>query len=317
MLAFRVIVMTEHTDLMPPKPGIACYHLPGLFAFYDLYAAFLPLYRNHREYFYDWCEIGSLYGAPAECIWGGGRVGAETSDPQAAFALTRDYGISARLTFSNSLLRKEHLADARCNALCRLLEQNSQPQNGVIVHSELLLDYLRKTYPGLYLVSSTTKVLTDFVDFERELRREAFRYVVPDFRLNRAFGRLGALPNGQKAKVEFLCNECCWFGCRDRRQCYEAVSRKVLGEDGPEHRCTAPDAGEGYRFSRAMENPGFIGIRDIVHTYLPMGFHHFKIEGRGLGSALVLEFLLYYLTKPEHQLRVREDIYLDNMLDLF
>ena len=317
MLAFRVIAMTQHTDLMPPKPGIACYHLPGLFAFYDLYAAFLPLYRNHREYFYDWCEIGSLYGAPAECIWGGGRVGAETSDPQAAFALTRDYGISARLTFSNSLLRKEHLADARCNALCRLLEQNSQPQNGVIVHSELLLDYLRKTYPGLYLVSSTTKVLTDFVDFERELRREAFRYVVPDFRLNRAFGRLGALPNGQKAKVEFLCNECCWFGCRDRRQCYEAVSRKVLGEDGPEHRCTAPDAGEGYRFSRAMENPGFIGIRDIVHTYLPMGFHHFKIEGRGLGSALVLEFLLYYLTKPEYQLKVREEIYLDNMLDLF
>ena len=317
MLALRVIVMTEHTDLMPPKPDIACYHLPGLFAFYDLYAAFLPLYRNHREYFYDWCEIGSLYGAPAECIWGGGRVGAETSDPQAAFALTRDYGISARLTFSNSLLRKEHLADARCNALCRLLEQNSQPQNGVIVHSELLLDYLRKTYPGLYLVSSTTKVLTDFVDFERELNREAFRYVVPDFRLNRAFGRLGALPNGQKAKVEFLCNECCWFGCRDRRQCYEAVSRKVLGEDGPEHRCTAPDAGEGYRFSRAMENPGFIGIRDIVHTYLPMGFHHFKIEGRGLGSALVLEFLLYYLTKPKYQLKVREEIYLDNMLDLF
>ena len=54
-----------------------------------------------------------------------------------------------------------------------------------------------------------------------------------------------------------------------------------------------------------------------MHTYLPMGFHHFKFEGRGLGSALVLEFLLYYLTKPEHQLRVREDIYLDNMLDLF
>ena len=36
-----------------------------------------------------------------------------------------------------------------------------------------------------------------------------------------------------------------------------------------------------------------------------------------LGSALVLEFLLYYLVKPEHQLEVREEIYLDNMLDLF
>ncbi len=66
-----------------------------------------------------------------------------------------------------------------------------------------------------------------------------------------------------------------------------------------------------------MTNHGFIGIQEIQTTYLPMGFSNFKIEGRGLGSALVLEFLLYYMTKPEYQLQVREAIYLDNMLDLF
>lgn len=180
---------------------------------------------------------------------------AESSDPQAAFALTREYGISARLTFSNSLLRKEHLSDRKCNALCRLFEENNQPRNGMIVHSELLLSYLQQTYPGLYLVSSTTKVLTDFQDLERELSREAFRYVVPDFRLNKAFTQLGALSGRQKTKVEFLCNECCWFGCRDRKQCYEAVSRKVLGEDGPEHRCAAPDAGKAIAFPRPWRIP--------------------------------------------------------------
>lgn len=66
-----------------------------------------------------------------------------------------------------------------------------------------------------------------------------------------------------------------------------------------------------------MDNPGFIGIQDIQNIYLPMGFSNFKIEGRGLGSALILEFLLYYMTKPEYQLCVREEIYLNNMLDLF
>lgn len=66
-----------------------------------------------------------------------------------------------------------------------------------------------------------------------------------------------------------------------------------------------------------MDNPGFIGIQDIQNIYLPMGFSNFKIEGRGLGSALILEFLLYYMTKPEYRLRVREEIYLNNMLDLF
>ena len=66
-----------------------------------------------------------------------------------------------------------------------------------------------------------------------------------------------------------------------------------------------------------MANPVFIGIKAIRDTYLPMGFTQFKIEGRGLGSALILEFLLHYLTRPEYQLAVREELYLDNMLDLF
>ena len=296
---------------------VAQYHLPGLFEFYELYAAFLPLYRAHREYFYDWCDIGSIYGAPFGCLWGGGRVSSGTCTARDVLALTQKYGISARLTFSNSLLREEHLKDRTCNALCRLFSESGTVQNGVIVHSELLLDHLKAACPQLYFVSSTTKVLTDFSQLRRELERPEFSYVVPDFRLNKAFASLNTLPQALKDKVEFLCNECCWFGCKDRRTCYEAVSRKNLGETAPEHHCKAPDAKYGYRFSRAMENPGFIGIADIQNTYLPMGFSNFKIEGRGLGSALILEFLLYYLTKPDCQLRVREKIYLDNALDLF
>ena len=295
---------------------VAYYHLPGLFEFYELYRVFLPLFREHREYFYDWCDIGSIYGAPSDCLWGGGRVGSGTCTPREALALTREYGVSARLTFSNSLLREEHLSDFKCNALCMLFAQSKKPRNGVIVHSELLTAYLKKSYPELYLVSSTTKVLTAFSELEQELKRDDFRYVVPDFRLNKALDALNALAPEAKDKVEFLCNECCSFACKDRKRCYEAVSRKNLGEE-VEHRCTAPDAAGGYRFSKAMTNPGFIGVADIQNTYLPMGFSQFKIEGRGLGSALILEFLLYYMTKPEYQLRVREDIYLDNTLDLF
>ena len=295
----------------------AYYHLPGLFEFYELYRVFLPLFRTHREYFYDWCEIGSLYGAPSDCIWGGGRTGFGSADPGEVLALTQEYGISARLTFSNSLLREEHLADPKCNALCAQFAAGGGVQSGVIVHSELLLDYLKRTYPALYFVSSTTKVLTAFPQLLQELQREEFRYVVPDFRLNKDFSELDALPQRLKDKVEFLCNECCWVGCTDRKRCYENVSRKNLGEPCPDHRCAAPNAAEGYRFSKAMASPSFIGVGDIRDCYLPMGFSQFKIEGRGLGSALILEFLLHYLTKPEYQLHVREAVYLDNMLDLF
>ena len=295
----------------------AYFHLPGLFEFYELYRVFLPLFREHREYFYGWCEIGSIYGAPADCLWGGGRAGFGEASPRDVLALMQEYGISARLTFSNSLLREEHLSDRKCNALCRLFTESGGVQNGVIVHSDLLLEYLAQRWPGLYFVSSTTKVLTDFRELKSELDRADFRYVVPDFRLNRQFDALSALTQAQKDKVEFLCNECCWFGCTDRKRCYETVSRMNLGEVCPEHRCAAPDADGGYRFSKAMKNLGFIGVRDIEDIYLPMGFSQFKIEGRSLGSALVLEFLLHYMTRPEYQLNVREEIYLDNTLDLF
>lgn len=79
------------------------------------------------------------------------------------------------------------------------------------------------------------------------------------------------LTEPQKEKVEFLCNECCYFGCKDRKECYEAVSRRNLGEE-PDFSCTSPGAEEGYRFSKVMKNPGFISVGDIQKIYLPMGF---------------------------------------------
>ena len=299
------------------KTEKAFFHLPGLFEFFRLYSLFLPLFSEHREYFYDWCEIGSIYGAPANCVWGGGRIGGGDCTPREVLRLLREHGVSARLTFSNSLLEKEHLADEKCNALCRLFECGGKTRNGVIVHSDLLVEYLKANYPQLYLVSSTTKVLTDFERFALEVDRDDFLYVVPDFRLNKAFDKLNAMSIRQKGKVEFLCNECCWAGCKDRKACYENVSRQNLGVDCPDYNCTAPDGKEGYRFSKAMANLCFIGVEDIRNAYLPNGFANFKIEGRGLGSAMVLEFLLYYMTRPECQLKVREKIYLDSMLDLF
>ncbi|MCQ2415814.1 MAG: hypothetical protein MJ063_07220 [Lachnospiraceae bacterium] len=318
----------------------AYFHLPGLFEFTELYRKFLPLFYGHREWFYEDCEIASLYGAPADALWGGGRVGFGGDDAESVLSLLSEYGISGRLTFSNSLLLPERLSDRKCNKLCELFAEaagggSTAPEytfpaketagsragqsvkNGVIVHSELLLSYLRETYPTLYLVSSTTKVLTEFADLKKELDREEFNYVVPDFRLNKAFSLLEGLSQKEKDKAEFLVNECCDINCKERKACYENVSLKSLGEPCADHICRSPYAAEGYRFSRAMENPAFISREDIQNIYLPMGFSNFKIEGRGLGSAVVLEFLLYYLTRPQWQLKVREEIYLDSCLDLF
>ena len=162
----------------------AHYHLPGLFEFYEFYKVFLSLFYEHREYFYDWCDIGSIYGAPADCIWGGGRAGFGDGEAEKVFSLMAQYGISARLTFSNSLIRKEHLADVKCNKLCELLKAASKLhsdykvtseyaskdysidnsirdtafKNGIIVHSDILLDYLKNKYPELFVIADISTV---------------------------------------------------------------------------------------------------------------------------------------------------------------
>ena len=113
---------------MGTKKDIAYYHLPGLFEFYELYRVFLPLFQEHREYFYDWCDIGSIYGAPADCLWGGGRAGFGDANPGEVLRLMQEYGISARLTFSNSLLQEKHLSVYRCNKLCAQFERGNKCQ---------------------------------------------------------------------------------------------------------------------------------------------------------------------------------------------
>lgn len=85
----------------------------------------------------------------------------------------------------------------------------------------------KKKYPRFYFVSSTTKVLTKFEQLVDELKKDDFLYVVPDFRLNKV-QQLENLLQKDKDKVEFLCNECCFIGCLERKKCYETVSRQNL-----------------------------------------------------------------------------------------
>lgn len=291
---------------------IAKFHLPGLFEFNELYKRFIPLYFENREYFYDFVDISSIYGCPQDYIWSGGRFGG-VDDIDEILELLNKYNISARLTFSNSLINEKHLNDKKCNELVSKLTN----KDGVIIYSDLLLNYLKKNYPDLYFVSSTTKTLTAFNDLLKELRNDDFKYVVPDFRLNKSFDKLNSLSQVEKDKVEFLVNECCYIGCNKRKECYENVSKQILDDSVNDFMCESPDSSEGYIFSKAMLNPSFISIDDIKDIYLKNGFTNFKIEGRSLGSAVVFEMLLYYLVKPKYQLIVREKIYLNSNLDIF
>ena len=294
----------------------AYFHLPGLFEFIDFYEVFLPLFFSNREYFYDNRKISSIYGCKADCIWSAGRISNADVDSNRVLKLVDKYNISPRLTFSNSLISHEHLSDNKCNNICNEFS-NSKAKTGIIIYSDLLLNYLKEKYPNFYYISTTTKVLTDFNDLVNELNRDEFDYVVPDFRLNKNINLCNQLNNKQKSKVELLCNECCPVYCLDRKECYETVSKINIGLTDVCFKCKNSDGIHGYRFSEAMKNPSFISNDDIDGIYLKNDITNFKIEGRSLGSAILLEILLYYFVKPEYQINVREEIYLNSSLDLF
>ena len=110
------------------------YNLPGLYEFYELYKRLLPLYKNHREYFYDFIEIGSIYGSANNTIFSGGRIEYSLTSDTEVLALMNEYNIPIRLTFSNLVLKEEHLNDLRCNELLRKFEDD---KNGIIISSDL------------------------------------------------------------------------------------------------------------------------------------------------------------------------------------
>lgn len=284
----------------------AHYHLPGLFEHFELYKKFLPIFYNYREFFYSWCDIASIYGAPAYCIWNSGRLIDSFGRPniENVFDFVKDYKVSGRFTFSNCLLEEKHLQDTYCNYLLRTFEDE---QNGIIIHSKLLQNYISRNFPKYYFVSSTTKCITNKEDLLAELSDKSYKYVVPDFNFNNNFEVLEQIPQDLRNKVELLSNTLCAPGCPDRKKHYEATSKSSLYEKHDNFVCKKI---KNPYVTLPVKGKLIINVDDIQNKYLPLGFCNFKLEDRAHGDMILLDEILYYTCKPEFRLQVREMMYL-------
>lgn len=278
------------------------FHLPGLFAFSSLYKNFLKIYTEEKDKFNDWMEIGSVFGAPRTASWGGGRMPnpSELGDKD-IIEFMKNYNISCRLTFSNNQIEEKHLGDIYCNYL---LDAFYWPGNSIIINSPILEKYIRNKYPNYKFISSTTKCLKDEKLTLDELSND-YELVVLDYNFNKNFDFLINIEN--KEKCELLINPVCMPNCPRRKEHYDLMSKEFLHipNDIKYFECPYQTA----KFFQAQNNPLFISKDDIQNIYIPMGFKHFKIEGRTTGWDDLIEILLYYLVKPEYQLEIRERLY--------
>ncbi len=277
----------NHSPYLNPHWSDAVWDVSGAFA-------------NDRELvsFHDFCgrhlgfsPFNIVHGSPL-FAWNSGRINPRhvrrTGEIQAAIHEYNRRGIALYLTFTNTLLREEHLSHALGNTLCRMATaNNASGRNGVILASNLLNTYLQREYPQLRRISSILKITAmqgkGRLDTYQRLADEYDEVMVhPDDVTNDVL--LEKLED--KERYILLVNEYCIRNCPLRGRHYAEHSREALDFMG------YSTAG----FEKAQRTNGCMSLftlltderRGVLALSTPeiahlrdMGFRHFKLQGRG------------------------------------
>lgn len=277
------------------------FHLPGLFEHFGLYQLVMFFYNTERDRFYDWVNIGSIYGSPYGAYWNGGRIkgGVEPLHEDIVVQFAKEYNFSCRFTFTNPHIDERYINDNFCNMILDKFNWEGH-QNQVIVNSPILEQHIRENHPSYQLISSTTKCITNNNEALAEIDKDYIMTVI-DYNYNKDFEFLKSIKNPEK--VELLINPVCYPKCPRRKEHYNVIGLSSLHVSGlAPFECDA----QGKLFYEAMKNPLFISIDDIQNIYAPLGFKNFKIEGRTAPYEDLVEILAYYLIKPEYQIEMRQ-----------
>ena len=290
------------------------FHLPDFAEHYKLNLIFANMLKSRPDYFRDDVEIASFYGVFPPSMWNGGRTIGGQCDENFVRNVLRafnDLGIPLRFTFTNPVLKEEHLYDPFCNMVMRLADNGL---NEVIVNSPLLEDYIRTTYPNYKLTSSTCKRLDTIDGLLGELKKD-YHIVVMDYDLNNHFDLLEQIPVEDRPRIEFLSNACCEPKCKNRKHEYDLIGQQMIyynqhlkeHPDKPFNINDYTDDNINQIKCRCRERtlyeikklPTHISPDDIWGKYVPMGFQQFKLEGRTAGNLYLIDNYLYYMAKPE------------------
>jgi len=284
------------------------FHMPGLRGNLPLNLLMVSLLDKFPQYFREGVTFASFFGEFPTSLWASGRFTFEDQCDadfiRLAIRSVNELGIPVRFTYTNPTITKEELADPYCN-FCMQVGDNGM--NEVLVTSDLLEEYIRKTYPKYTINSSTCKCLRKLEEVEAELKKD-YGLVVLDYNLNHELDTIAKISD--KDRIEILVNPCCTPNCPRRKAHYAHIGqlhRQVL-----QNRALPPEKqvpiktwyceyGENNSVYAIQDYPTVIAPEDIWNVYVPMGFSNFKIEGRTGNFYNLVETYVYYLIKPEHQ----------------
>lgn len=277
---------------------------------WDVSGAFV----NDRELvaFFDFCKhlLGFepyhiVHGSPL-CVWNSGRVLKhllrEAEEVRTAGLEYEKRSIAVYLTFTNLLLKEEHLSDSFSNAICTFFSRhNPTGRNAVILASDLLRHHLRREFPTLRLISSILKITNGGGKGKPDAyRRLAEQYdevmVHPDDVLN--YPLLEQLE--EKERYILLVNEYCIRNCPLRAFHYTTLSHSALNfmgyndEEFIRRQSTNGCQDLGTLLHHPTKNVLALNTPEI-RRLRELGFRHFKLQGRGHANASSILFDLLRL----------------------
>lgn len=242
-----------------------------------------------KELNYD-TGIKYVFGS-IPCILQGGRIAPRDATLENAFNIMKKYfdrGVSCRLTLSSNMVTEEELSDELSNKLLDFLNSNNDGlDNGIIVSSDLLANYIRDKYQNLKLIASQVKPSVevglgeDSVDYYNSLFDLYDTVVVNPFKVNDIkFLKDIKYPD----RVEFIANHHCLPNCPMAKSHYEIqikISKKALkNEDIEEDIKTLNSINDKCIMNRKYYPLAGTFSESDIDMLISLGYKHFKIEGR-------------------------------------
>ncbi|MBO5373197.1 MAG: hypothetical protein J6A75_10850 [Lachnospiraceae bacterium] len=260
----------------------------------------LELMEAYPEFFYENVRIEAVYGCPPFCVWNGGciHLPGQCMSPkelERIFALYSNYHLSYRLTFTNRLLRKEHLYDTYGNAIAKA---GNMRGNSVIVATDVMQKYIHENYSNYSIIQSICRVYSDITDIHEALEKY---FVCIPVRMNRQWEELSKLPYPEN--VIILANEYCPVSdCEYCQEHYESFNRFSLYQESDHMRCRYQ------QLRQQMDMQGEFPTHNIFpedyEKYEQLGIVHFKLNGRASTPEQLVTLYCKYFVKPQYQKNV-------------
>ena len=274
------------------------YTLPDFTQNLGLNLFFCRALKSSPEICRDNVEVGSIYGCFPSCILNGGRALVRkrysTQQIEQTYNILDEYGLTARLTLTNMFPHEEDFNDEYLNTILRLGAEHGAE---AIIYSDKVRDFVRDNY-GMKTVLSTTRNITDINEFNAACKENDF--VVLDYSVHKDDAFLSAIKQPEKAEI--MVNEFCVKGCTQRAKHYQHNSIDQQGDAITEFVCPHNKADF---FKHESGHPVIFTADEVQELSNKYGVQYFKIVGRGVPFATVLEALTYYIIKPQYHAEVK------------